>query len=120
MVGHTHQDFLPAPDGRTVQLDMYDKINLSEIKNFTQEIDLFDLPGKCFRKVNLSYLDEHIDNLADWNLFIKPLTGVDCLYLVNDRHTCNPIMRDFGNSQNLRYLSKLRRDNIPAVIVNEQ
>ena len=118
MVGHTHQDFLPAPDGRTVQLDMYDKINLSEIKNFTQEIDLFDLPGKCFRKVNVSYLDEYIDDLSDWNHFIKPLIGVDCLYLVDDRPVRNPIMREFGKTRNLQYLSKLQHDNIPALIVD--
>ena len=118
MVGHTHQDFLSALDNPTVATNKYGQINLSEIKDFNNELDLFDIPGKCFRKVNVSYLDEYIDDLSDWNHFIKPLFGVDCLYLVDDRPVRNPIMREFGKTRNLQYLSKLQHDNIPALIVD--
>lgn len=118
MVGHTHQDFLSALDSPTVATNKYGQVNLLEIKDFTNELDLFDIPGKCFRKVNVSYLDEYIDDLSDWNHFIKPLIGVDCLYLVDDRPVRNPIMREFGKNRNLQYLSKLQRDNIPALIVD--
>ena len=92
-------------------------IDLSEIKDFSVERDLFDMPGNYFRKVSISYLDEHIDDLADWNHF-SLLMGVDYLYLINDRNISNPTMREFGNNRNQRYLSMLRLANINGKIVD--
>ena len=93
-------------------------IDLREIKDFSVERDLFDMPGNYFRKVSISYLDGHIDDLADWNHFISLLIGVDYLDLINDRNISNPTMREFGNNRNKRYLSMLRLANIHGKIVD--
>ena len=117
MVGHTHQDFLGATDILPGLPDKYGATDLSDIKEFDEEFELFDIPGKRFRKVSISYLDEHLDGIDDWNRFIRPLIGIDCLFLVNDRDVSNPIMREFANNRNQRYLSQLNHDKIPALIV---
>lgn len=117
MVGHTHQDFLQAFDSTTTPIYEQSPVDLSEIKEFDNELNLFDISGKQFRKVPLSFLDERIDSLFDWNQFIAPLKGLDCLFLINDRCVENPVMRKFAARLNERYLAKLHHDNINARIV---
>lgn len=120
MVGHTHQDFLPRSVATSSAFISDINIDLPAIKDFREAPGLFDFPQGYYRKVNLSYLDEKIDTLQDWQRFTKSLRGIDRLYLVNDRHVCNPIMSAYAEEQNCRYLSKLEEDGIPAIIVQCQ
>ncbi len=120
MVGHTHHDFLPRDGIDDFAAHEASRIWLSDIRDFKEAEGLFDLAGGYMRKVNLSYLDEHLDDIHDWNDFIRPLTGIDCLYVVNDRTTVNPIMREYGEELTRRYLSKLKEDGIHAVIIDPQ
>lgn len=117
MVGHTHQDFL-SDENTDIALPLkHGTIDLFNIKDFTDEINLFDIPGKCFRKISISFIDEYIDNLSDWNRCFRHLIGIDRLYLINDRPISNPIMRNYGQLLNKKYLSKLLKDGIPATII---
>lgn len=116
MVGHTHQDYLSDVNVDAAFTSAYEYVNVSEIREFCEAPDLFDVPGKCFRKVRLSYLDERLDSLCDWNRFVQLVKGVDCLFLIDDRIYLNPIMRDYGHELNRRYVSKLQQDNVPAKI----
>ncbi|MCR4664891.1 MAG: hypothetical protein K5660_05950 [Paludibacteraceae bacterium] len=120
MVGHTHQDFLTGDltDG-TEDITPH-AIDLSQIKDISYERELFDFSSRYVRKVRLSYLDEHIDDLKDWKNFVRPLAGLDCLYLVNDRTVSNPIMRDYADAMNLRYVAMLRKYGILAVIATQE
>jgi len=117
MVGHTHQDFLPEADTDVETPDAFNHVDVSKVRHFIMERELFDTAGNYFRKVPLSYLDEHIDDIADWKRFVGPLSGLNCLFLIDDRTIRNPIMREYGRTQNQRYLLKLKQDNIPAKIV---
>ena len=118
MVGHTHQDFLlnetPASGVDTTHV----AIDLSEFKDFTHTRDLFDFYGHYERKVSLSFLDEFIDDESDWKKFVKPLTGIDRLYLVNDRLITNRIMKAYAEVLNRKYVARLKQDGIPAIIAN--
>ena len=118
MVGHTHQDYLPrsATYGSTSQGNI--QIDLSCIKNFTEPYELFDCPGRYFRKVSVSYLDEVLDDLGDWHRFTCALTGIDMLYIIDDRTIINPIMSAYANELNSRYIAMLQSDGIPASIVS--
>ncbi len=117
MVGHTHQDFL-SEEKTDIALPLkHGEIDLSNIKDFTNEIDLFDVPGKYFRKISISFIDEYIDNLSDWDQWFHHLIGIDCLYLINDRPISNPIMHNYGQELNKKYLSKLHKYGIPATII---
>lgn len=116
MVGHTHLDFLP--EANIEYNNDTESIDISSIKDFRVERDLFDVQGSFYRKVALSYLDEHIDDLKDWLRFTNPLLGIDLLYLVNDRDIINPIMKAYANDLNRRYLTKLKFDGIPATVIN--
>ena len=117
MVGHTHQDFLsPEPVDFVDKYESYQTVP-SQIKDIREVRELFDTPGHYFRKVNLSYLDEHIDNPSDWNRLVKPLQGIDCLFIMNDRIVTNAIMQAFAANRDRRYLAKFRQDGIPARIV---
>lgn len=118
MVGHTHQDYLLEVNVDTAFTDVYERVDVSQIKEFSEGMGLFDTPGGYFRKVGLSYLDEHLDSLCDWNRFVRLIKGVDCLFLIDDRVYRNPIMRCYGRKLNQRYVSKLREDNIPAKVVD--
>ena len=120
MVGHTHHDFLPPADVPDFATREASCVQLSKVKDFRDAESLFDLAGDYTRKVNLSYLDEHLDDIHDWNDFVRPLSGLGCLYIVNDRMTINPIMREYGEELTRRYLSRLKEDGIHAVIVDPQ
>jgi hypothetical protein len=120
MVGHTHHDFLPHAGINDFATHEASRVCLSKIKDFREAECLFDLSDGYKRKVNLSYLDEHLDDVRDWNEFIRPLSGIDCLYIVNDRTTINPIMREYGKELTRRYLSRLKEDGIHAEIVDPQ
>lgn len=117
MVGHTHQDFLSDEISDVALSLKHGGIDLLNIKDFTNEIDLFDVPGKYFRKISISFIDEYIDNLSDWDRWFHNLIGIDCLYLINDRPISNPIMHNYGQVLNKRYLSKLHKYGIPATII---
>ncbi len=117
MVGHTHHDFLPAWRGRRFRTRRARLKDLSAVADFSEARGLFDLNGHYVRKVNISYLDEHLDGIHDWNEFIQAITGVDCLYIVDDRRTENKTMREFGEELTQRYLAKLAEDGIPAELV---
>ena len=118
MVGHTHQDFLsPEPVGFVDRSESYSTVP-SQIKDIREARELFDTPGHYFRKVNLSYLDERIDSPSDWDRLVKPLQGIDCLFIMNDRIVTNTIMQAFAANRNRRYLAKFRQDGIPALIVD--
>ena len=118
MVGHTHQDFLPGLRGKGEYRQKAHHVDLSTIRDFKETHGLFDLDGACTRKVNLSHLDEHLDGIRDWNDFIRTLSGVSRLYIVDDRETINPIMREFGEELTQRYLTKLSEDGIRATLVS--
>ena len=117
MVGHTHHDFLPPADVPDFATREASCVQLSKVKDFRDAESLFDLAGDYTRKVNLSYLDEHLDDIHDWNDFVRPLSSLDCLYIVNDRTTINPIMREYGEELTRRYLSRLKEDGIPTILV---
>ena len=93
-------------------------VDLLAIRDFKETHGLFDLDGECTRKVNLSHLDEHLDGIRDWNDFIRTLSGVSRLYIVDDREPINPIMREFGEELTQRYLAKLSEDGIQATLVS--
>ena len=116
MVGHTHQDFLTSDltDG-TEDISLH-AVDLSQIKDISCERELFDVPSRYVRKTQLSHLDEHLDRLSDWEDFVRPLTGLDCLYLVNDRSISNPIMCEYANSLDRRYIAMFKKYGILAVI----
>lgn len=117
MVGHTHQDFLPRPTSGESPAEIGSQIDLSNIKDFREPHELFDFPKGYFRKVNASFMDEHMDDLEDWKQFVNSIVGIDRLYIINDRNVSNPIMSAYANELNLRYLSQLRADGIHAIIV---
>lgn len=117
MVGHTHQDFLPRPTPEKSPPEIDEKVDLSNIKDFREPHELFDFPKGYFRKVNISFIDEHIDDIGDWKQFINSIVGIDRLYIINDRKISNPIMSAYANELNHRYLSQLRTDGIQATIV---
>lgn len=116
MVGHTHHDYLNETTGDENAIRTY-TLDLAQIKDFTEERELFDTSGNYFRKVNLSYLDEHLDDINDWHAFISRLVDIDCLYIINDRLVSNQIMRDYGEELNLKYIARLKQDGIKSVII---
>lgn len=116
MVGHTHQDFLIYEDS-VVHTDITPRaVDLSLIKDYSFKYELFDLPDCYVRKASLSFMDEFIDNENDWRNFVKPLTGINCLYLVDDRQITNGIMEIYARQLNQKYIAQLEKDGIPAVI----
>lgn len=121
MVKHTHQDFLhDVSDADVPELANSRQSQVPElafIRDASQEKDLFDYEG-YFRKMSLSYLDEHIDDREDWNLMVGPLRGINCLYLIDDRIVINPIMADYARMKNCQYLRQFARDGVCAVIVS--
>lgn len=118
MVGHTHHDFLPCLRGGDGYAQTVRRVDLSAIGDFSEANGLFDLDGECARKVNISHLDEHLDGIREWTDFIRTLSGVSSLYLVDDRETVNPIMREFGDELTQRYLAKLSEDGIRATLAS--
>ncbi len=117
MVRHTHHDYLDdATDGHFVAV-CHGGTDLTAVKDFSNERELFDVKGCYFRKVNISYLDEHLDDITDWRAFTAKLVDVDCLYIINDRKTINQIMHEYGEELNHKYLSRLNRDGIRCVII---
>lgn len=88
------------------------------VRPFTELPDLFDRPGACQRRIDLSWLDENIDDDEDWNRLTKRLMGIDCLCLVDDRVYINKIMREYGHELNMRYVENLRQSGILAQIVH--
>ena len=119
MVGHTHQDFLTDDLLAGTEDASPHAVALARIKDISQERELFDFSSSYVRKVELSYLDEHIDNLSDWKDFVRPLAGLDCLYLVDDRTVLNPIMRDYASTINRKYVAMFRKCGIHAVIATQ-
>lgn len=121
MVRHTHQDFLPEieSDGdiESVAHISCEQIESAEVRLFTEEVDLFDLNGRCSRKVPLSYLDTFIDDQSDWNRFLAPLHAVNVLYLIDDRIIINPIMHEYAAVKNEQYVKMLQREGITGVVV---
>lgn len=117
MVGHTHQDFLPWPTSGESTPEIGAQIDLSNIKDFREPHELFDFPKRYFRKVNASFMDEHIDDIGDWKRLINSIDGIDRLYIIDDRNVSNPIMSAYANEMNRRYLSQLSADGIHAIIV---
>lgn len=116
MVRHTHQDFLQDVMGTYIPDSPDQELELALIKDASQEKDLFDYGG-FYRKMPLSYLDEHIDDLQDWDLMVSSLRGIDCLYLIDDRGVINPIMADYARVVNKQYVLRFASDGIRAVIV---
>lgn len=116
MVGHTHQDFLSNEPIDDVDDVTVHAVDLSRIKDAAHERELFDTSSNYIRKVQLSFLDEHIDDMSDWEKFVRPLAGLNCLYLVDDRTILNPIMRDFADCVNRRYVAMLKKCGIPAML----
>jgi len=117
MVGHTHQDFLPRSIFGESLPEIDAQIDLSDMKDFREPHELFDFPKCYFRKVNASFMDEHIDDIGDWKQFINSIVGIDRLYIINDRNVSNPIMSAYANELNRRYLSQLSADGIHAIVV---
>lgn len=106
MVEHTHQDFLSAYDAAdAVDLNIIalSAEELSRIRPLTEPMDLFDFPGPYRRKVNLSELDEFIDDQTDWLRFTNRLQDLQQLILVDDRHIVNPMMTDYDRTTKSRY-----------------
>lgn len=119
MVRHTHQDFLLEVTGPDIPEGTDQDPDLALIKDASQEKDLFDHEG-YYRKMPLSYLDEHIDDCQDWNLLVNSLQGMDCLYLIDDRIVINPIMADYARVMNQQYVRQFANDGIQAVIVSNK
>ena len=118
MVGHTHQDFLPRPTSGESPPEIGAQIDLSDIRDFREPHDLFDFPKGYMRKINASFMDEYIDDIDDWKLFLNSIREIDQLYIINDRNISNPIMSAYANELDRRYLSKLKDDGIHAIIVD--
>lgn len=119
MVGHTHQDFL-LTETAVGGVDVTPvAVDLSAFEDFTHARDLFDFPSRYVRKASLSFLDEFIDDESEWMKFVASLTGIDCLYLVNDRRVTNRIMEAFAENLNRKYVARLKQDGIPAIIANQ-
>ena len=121
MVRHTHQDFLHRLSSDSESLDnkhlpvcFHD---LESVKKHCEPPCLFDTPENFFRKVSVSYLDEHIYDKKEWDSFVKPLTGIDCLYLIDDRDVSNPIMKRYALLKNQQYLRQLQEDGIYGKLV---
>ena len=53
----------------------------------------------------------------EWDSFVKPLAGIDCLYLIDDRDVSNPIMKRYALLKNQQYLLKLQEDGICGKLV---
>ena len=121
MVRHTHQDFLHRLSNDTESLDINHFSvcfrDLESVKEHSEPPCLFDTPGDFFRKVSISYLDEYIDDKEDWDSFVKPLAGIDCLYLIDDRDVTNPIMKRYAQFKNQQYLRQLQEDGICGKLV---
>ena len=117
MVGHTHQDFLQRVDVNAPVPEAVEHLDLSDLKDFREPLELFDYPTGYRRKINISYMDEHLDDIDDWKQFVDPLRGINRLYIVNDRSVSNPIMSAYAEELNHRYLSQLSTDGIHAIIV---
>ena len=120
MVGHTHQDFLSRAISSETNTEFGTGIDLTDIKDFREPLGLFDLPLGFYRKVNITYLDEQLDDIDDWRRFINSLRGIDRLYIIDDRNTINPIMNAYADELNRRYLFQLNADNIPATIISHE
>ena len=120
MVKHTHQDFLAAYDGE--KSENIDPIALSadelaKVRPLTDPKDLFDFPGPYCRKVNLSELDEFIDDPDDWRHFTRQLCGLNQLIMVDDRPIVNPLMTTYDRTVKLRYAKALAAIGCPCVFV---
>lgn len=124
MVRHTHQDFLHRLSIDSKSLDDEPQSacfhDLGSVEEHSEPPCLFDTPGNFFRKVSISYLDEYIDDKKDWDAFTKPLAGIDCLYLIDDREISNPIMKRYAQLKNRQYLLQLQKDGIFGRIVQAQ
>lgn len=67
------------------------------IQDFRQERNLFD-NEHFYRKVNLSYLDEKIDSLNDFEKFVNLCKNFDILFLEDDRPKNNNLVyKNFEN-----------------------
>ena len=117
MVRHTHQDFLSAYDAtNAVDLNVIalSAEELSRIRPLTEPMDLFDFPGPYRRKVNLSELDEFIDDQTDWLRFTNRLQDLQQLILVDDRNIVNPLMTDYDRTTKSRYAHALAAFGCPC------
>lgn len=122
MVGHLHQDFLPEPLAvEIVPVSLPpDFPKLSELRLFNEPRGIFDTCGRCFRKVGLSWLDENLDDICDWDRFAETIADIDCLILVDDRICINPIMQDYARERTARYAAMFNRCGIHFFVVRPE
>ena len=116
MVRHIHQDFLSEDNLDNIVLP-YCLDDISNVKSHSIPKDLFDIPGKYHRKVNLSFLDMQISTQDEWICFCNTLRDIDCLYLIDDRIIVSPIMADYAALKTKQYATHFAHDNIPIKIV---
>lgn len=119
MVAHVHQDFLPDPDAVqcTGASPPPDLPEISKLRWFHEPPDLFDPPGRCFRRATLSWFDENLDAIDDWNRFCESMANIDCLVLLDDRICINPNMKAFAKERTAKYAAMLGKCGIPFLVV---
>lgn len=96
----------------------YEKINISDIPYFVGDIDkvmdftvgycLFDVDNLIIRKIDVNYLDEHVDTEDDWKLITTAIQSVDVIILCNcDIIYENPIVHRYREATVKSYLTRL-------------
>ena len=84
--------FVRSSDFETLRLD---QDCVSEIQDYRTPLNLFDIGRQYVRKINVSELDEKIENISDFQKFVSSIVRVDELWLIDERRkTTNPIILD--------------------------
>ena len=107
----------------------YEKLNLSDysirlkpekldsIKEWDVQYNIFDCDVPYERKLNLSYLDEHIDTEEDWQNFLIKAKELDKLYIIDDRPSVeSQILQDYQEATKKAYIYRMNIDDVKFVL----
>jgi len=92
----------------SVSVGCYTAAVVAGIRDYTDEMDLFDFGCPYMRKVRLSELDECLDEQSDFDAFVARTKGLDRLLVVDDRQIEHPIMAEYDKLTKSRYVAALK------------